>query len=582
MWLIGAILLISIIDVTGIASTLPFMATLANPEFIHDNRVLAWLYRELNFSNTQDFTFFIGCTVLILLLCSTAANLVAIWIIIYFTRRWEHNISKRLLTGYIYQPYSYFLKHNSAIFIKNVHSEVTAIITGVFIPAMHVFARSVVVVLIIFFLVIVDPILAIAVFLFFGGIYYAIYGCAARLIDNSGKIRVESNQQRFKMASESFRGIKELKVLGKENCFIKNFSVPSERYAKSAIIHDLVGQIPRLGLEAVAFGGLLATVLYFLSTRSSLSEFLPMMSFYAICGYRMLPGLNIIYSGASQIRFHIPSLNIIHFDLKTKRPIESTMKVADEKQVNFSLDSQIRLRDLTFYYSGESNPSIKEINLTIEKNSTVAFVGTTGSGKTTTVDLILGLLKPSSGEILVNDISLSPKNIRQWQNNLGYVPQHIHLLDDSVARNIAFSLDDQNIDMKAVQQAARTANLHNFISNDLGKGYDTVIGEDGIRLSGGQRQRIGIARALYNNPDLLILDEATSALDGATEDAVMEAIHNLGHQKTIITIAHRISTVKECDIIYLLEGGTITAQGTYEELIKTNYNFQKLSKLPGF
>ena len=267
---------------------------------------------------------------------------------------------------------------------------------------------------------------------------------------------------------------------------------------------------------------------------------------------------------------------------RTTSPVVAAIAGAVVWQWLLPGDSQIRLRDLTFYYSRESKPSIKKINLTIEKNSTVAFVGTTGSGKTTTVDLILGLLKPSSGEILVNDISLSPKNIRQWQNNLGYVPQHIHLLDDSVARNIAFSLDDQNIDMKAVQQAARTANLHNFISNDLGKGYDTVIGEDGIRLSGGQRQRIGIARALYNNPGLLILDEATSALVGATEDAVMEAIHNLSHQKTIITIAHRISTIKECDIIYLLEGGTITAQGTYEELIKTNFNFQKLSKLPSF
>jgi ATP-binding cassette, subfamily B, bacterial PglK len=578
--LVLAILIIAFIDVTGVASVLPFMSILANPEIIHSNEMLAWAYKELGFSNTNDFILTLGCIVLTLMLCSTLSNLMAIWIICHFTRGWEHSISKRLLTQYIYQPYSYFLEQNTSNFIKNLHSEITAIITCVFVPGAHILARSLVACLIVILLIIVNPFLAIILFLLFGGAYFIIYRWTANLIDRSGKNRVEANRDRFKISSECLKGIKDVKILGKERSFIEYFSGPSERFTKSAKTHDLVGQVPRLGLEAIAFGGLMGTILYHLSLEADFLEILPILSIYAIGGYRLMPALNTIYSGFSQIRFHLPSLDIIYSDLNTERPFGSNEIPDGKKQVALSLENKIELRNLTFYYSNEPKPAVNNINLAIEKNSSVAFVGPTGSGKTTTIDMILGLLSPSKGKILVNDIPLSPENLRQWQNNLGYVPQHIHLFDESVARNISFCMDNKNIDMKAVKQAARIANLHNFICNDLKNGYDTVIGEDGVRLSGGQRQRIGIARALYRDPGLLVLDEATSALDGVTENAVMEAIHNLSHQKTIITIAHRVSTVKECDIIYLLEGGIITAKGTYEELIKSNSTFQKLSKLP--
>jgi len=242
------------------------------------------------------------------------------------------------------------------------------------------------------------------------------------------------------------------------------------------------------------------------------------------------------------------------------------------------LKNFIQLKNVSFYYSNTTEPSLHNINLVINRNTSVAFVGSTGSGKTTLVDIILGLLQPQEGELVIDNIKITQDNVRNYQKNIGYVPQNIYLSDDTITRNIAFGIEDDEIDIEKVKKAARIANIDVFIEKETPDGYDTVIGERGIRLSGGQRQRIGIARALYHDPEVIILDEATSSLDGITEESFIEALEDAVKVKTLIIVAHRFTTIKKCDIIFLIDKGKIIAQGNYDELMKTNPRFQAMSR----
>ena len=286
-----------------------------------------------------------------------------------------------------------------------------------------------------------------------------------------------------------------------------------------------------------------------------------------------MPALPQIYQAATQLRVAGPALAALHQEL-------SSFQAANTQYLHLSplpLTQAIRLNQVSYRYPNAPQPALKGIDLTIPAHSTVGFVGATGSGKTTAVDVILGLLEPQEGALNIDGQPITDTNRRQWQQTIGYVPQHIYLADDSVAANIAFGVNAEDIDQRAVERAAQIANLHEFVVEDLPQGYATTVGERGVRLSGGQSQRVCIARALYHNPRVLILDEATSALDNLTEQAVMEAIDALAHQKTIILIAHRLSTVKNCDQIVFLEQGAVKARGTFDELTKSNAQFRLMA-----
>jgi ABC-type multidrug transport system fused ATPase/permease subunit len=293
-----------------------------------------------------------------------------------------------------------------------------------------------------------------------------------------------------------------------------------------------------------------------------------------------MPALQTVYRQVSTLRFSVPTLESLHADIQSLDPVDSQEGLQrDEhgKPRRLGLSDRLELRDVHYAYPNADREALRGISLSVDAYTTVGLVGATGSGKTTTVDLILGLLRPSSGALIADGKPIDRSNIRSWQRSLGYVPQHIFLSDETVAANIAFGIRPADIDHDAVERAARVANLHDFVINELQDGYETRVGERGVRLSGGQRQRIGIARAMYHDPDVLILDEATSALDNVTERAVMDAVHNLGSRKTIILIAHRLSTVRSCDRIFLLEHGQLIADGTYDELVSENEKFRQMA-----
>jgi len=295
-----------------------------------------------------------------------------------------------------------------------------------------------------------------------------------------------------------------------------------------------------------------------------------------------MPALQGIFQGHAALKNNIAVVKVLEEEItnysnKTKTQLDDSL---DESQdlSRLSLSDRIRFEKICFSYPGSKSAALNELTLEIQAKSSVAFVGTSGAGKTTCIDLLLGLIEPESGKILVDDIEVKRSNVRQWQNNIGYVPQNIYLADTTIARNIAFGIDKDQIDIEAVENAAKMASLDDFIKYDLSDGYQTLIGEHGIKLSGGQKQRIGIARALYHNPDVLVLDEATSALDTPTEQAIMESIHKLLGQKTVIIIAHRISSIRECSMIFRMENGSLLESGSYEELIDRSESFRRLAK----
>lgn len=343
-------------------------------------------------------------------------------------------------------------------------------------------------------------------------------------------------------------------------------------YAQHNALATVIGQMPRFALEAIAFGGMLLMVLYLMAQSGNFTSALPIITLYAFAGYRLMPALQQVYSAFTQLRFGLPALDSLHAEFMSLKPTQP-----DSKQDAIQLKKAITLNNIQYCYPNALQPTLKNLSLTIPAKYTVGLVGATGSGKTTIVDLILGLLDAQVGALKVDGQTINENNKRAWLRTIGYVPQHIYLADDTVAANIAFGLEAKDIDQAAIERAAKIANLHDFVHNELPQQYQTTVGERGVRLSGGQRQRIGIARAMYHNPKVLILDEATSALDNLTEQAVMEAVYNLGHEITIILIAHRLSTVKACEIIFFLDKGVLQAQGSFDELMQANERFRAMA-----
>jgi len=574
--LIGMILTMALLDMIGVASIMPFMAVVANPELVESNVFLKTAYAVslyVGINTTQEFLFLLGMLVFVLLVISLVFKALTTYAQLRFTLMREYSIGKRLVEGYLHQPYSWFLSRHSADLGKTILSEVGTVIGSGFIPMMTLITQSVVAIALLTLLILIDPKLAFIVGLTLAAAYALIFKFTRSLLVRIGGERLKANQARFTVVSEAFGASKEVKVGGLEQVYINRFSDPAHTFARHQATSQIISQMPRFALEAIAFGGMLLVVLYLMAQSGSFASALPVIALYAFAGYRLMPALQQIYSSATQLRFAGPALDALHADL-------TSLQAANVQHDHLSplpLTQAITLNHVSYCYPGAPQPALKGIDLSIPAHSTVGFVGTTGSGKTTTVDVILGLLEPQEGVLNIDGQTVNAANRRQWQRAIGYVPQHIYLADDSVAANIAFGVNSKDIDQRSVERVAKIANLHEFVSNDLPLGYDTIVGERGVRLSGGQRQRIGIARALYHNPQIFILDEATSALDNLTEQVVMEAVNKLGHEVTIILIAHRLSTVKVCDTIFLLEKGELKAQGTYEELVQDNEIFRAMA-----
>ncbi|WP_166403074.1 ABC transporter ATP-binding protein [Rhodobacter calidifons] len=567
-------LLVAAAEIAGISAVLMLLNVLANPESLQSNRLLAELSRLSGLESA--FSLQIGLSVLVLcvVMAGLAVKALGTYATIRFSTMRGYTISSRLLAAYLSQPYPWFLRRNSAELEKNVLNEVDGLVNRVILPCLRLVSNGLLVLAILGFLLMVDPVVT----LFSGGVlslgYGLIYLRFRGRLHRLGQIMMDAFENRFLVAQEATGGIKDVKLMGLEATYVNSYSAAARTAAQSGATMGIMSELPRFLLEAITFGTMLALILLLLlKSEGNIVEVVPTLGVIAFSTMRLLPSLQQIYHALVSVRGATAVLDAIVADF-TSTP---ALPLADALRTKpLRLERELELAKVSFAYAEAEKPTLRGVDLVIPARTTVGIVGGTGAGKTTLVDLILGLLTPDEGEIRVDGVPITPENLRAWQGTLGYVPQAIFLTDETIASNIAFGVPKDEIDMAAVERAARIAALHDFVVSDLPHGYDTYVGERGVRLSGGQRQRIGIARALYRDPTLLIMDEATSALDNITERVVMEAVNRIRADRTIILIAHRLTTVKTCDTIFLMDRGRLLAQGSYDELLAGNATFRRM------
>jgi ATP-binding cassette subfamily C protein len=426
-------------------------------------------------------------------------------------------------------------------------------------------------------LLFIDPLVFILCGVILGGVSWFFYKIVNKHSRIWGEIMQSTQKEVFQTVLESFGAIKEVKVLGKEKFFPDRYYSSMMKNARAKWMHASLSAMPIIVLEIFAVGSI-ACIIVVLQTRGgSIDSLLPIVALFAVTTIRLMPELSRMISCLQEFRFYSPAVDLVYKSLKFLSANASFSLQGEQlSERRFQLKREISVRNIHYAYPKSKKKAVSGVTLKISRGQSVAFVGPTGSGKTTLVNMILGLLEPSEGKIYVDDQDIF-KQIGTWQRNIGYVPQSIYLLDDSIRNNVAFGLKNEEIDDDMVWKALRGAQLDGFISG-LAKGLDVIIGENGVRMSGGERQRIGIARALYYRPRILILDEATSALDNETEKKLGHALEELSGDKTLIIIAHRISTVKNCDCIHYMKNGGVVDAGTFDELCAKNSDFRRMAE----
>lgn len=578
--LCGMAALAGFLEMLAVTSVVPFLGTLARPAFAESDPRLAKLHALLGVGSPAQFLAYLGGIVLLILVVANTFSAATAWLMLRFANRQGHALSVRMLATYLAKPYVFHLDRHIAELQKNVFSEVQRVTGGILIPAVQIIAKLSVALFLCALLVLINPLVAVVMAAALGSAYVILYKVARAALHTAGRVSVETNALRNTLGLEALAGAKEIKLLGREKEFLQRFAEPSLRWAGTQTISQALSQLPRYAVETLAFSLILLLAIYLLGTGRGMGDLLPLLGLYAFAGYRLMPALQQIFGGFALIRSCQASLDAVLADLQPPSGLlVDSGKTPRESKI--PINSFIELVDVGYRYPGETAWALQPVSLRIPKNGSVALVGATGSGKTTIVNLLLGLLPPAAGSLRVDGVEVDEHNVRRWQRSIGHVPQQVFLCDDTITRNIALGLPDAEIDMTRVEQVARLARLHSFVVGELPKGYDTVVGDRGIRLSGGQRQRIGIARALYPDPDLLVLDEATSALDNVTENAVLEALQALAGRKTIVMVAHRLTTVRGCDIICIMEQGRIVERGSYDELMGSSPRFRALATSAG-
>lgn len=574
--LMGVLIIAGLAEVMGLSAFMGLLLLLAQPETAQKNEILSAIYTFLNFETLQSFQIFAACGVavtIILGLIIKAGSLLAVQRFVAYA---GHNLSARLLRAYLAQSYIWSLDKKTVEISRKVLAECQLFVTQVARPLLSILASCVLAASIIGFLLVVEPVIALLSFTLLGGGYGLTYLLLRNPLKRLGDTLVRTNKERFRVLLEAVSGLKDIKLVGLEDIYSAEYNKASLKRTRTAISMQMFATLPRFVLEGLTFTILLLVVfILLLRNDGDLLAAIPTLGIFAFAVMRLLPALQQVYHGFASLRSGLAVLDTVHEDYIAVKAAEQPPLRSDRRS-RHPLTRSLVFDQVSFSYPTAEKTALEDLSVKIKANTSVGIVGGTGAGKTTFVDLLLCLLTPDEGQISVDDVPLTKQNARAWQNTIGYVPQQIFLINDSIAANIALGVARDAVDMTAVHRAAKIAALHDFVVEELPDGYDTMIGERGSRLSGGQRQRIGIARALYHDPSVLIFDEATSALDNITEGVVMQAMQNLQNQKTIIMIAHRLTTVEDCDKILLMDKGRVLATGTYTELAAKNSLFQRM------
>lgn len=562
---------VSVVEIIGIASIVPFMAVVTDPTIIEKNKSLNHVYMMFHFQSTNSFLTALGLFVLIFIALGNLLTLFSNWYLTHQGIQIGRSISVNLYASYLKRSYLFHTMNNSAIMAKNIFHETIRVTNNVIVQFLNLNSKIFTVTLIGLGLFWVNPILTMASAFFLGFSYIAIYILIKKKLYSAGSEMSNLQGRYSKIVTEGLGAIKEVKLHGKEEVYVSDVDNLMETYARFNTKTSVAPIVPRYLLEILVFGFIILTIVYLINQGQKINEFLPRLSLFAMAGIKLMPALQQIFTSITVSKSALFAFDLIYDDLSSAKSLNTPQL----QRNHLKLEREIRVENISFTYPSGQHAAIENVSINIKANSTVAFVGHSGSGKSTMADLLLGLLQPDAGKIFIDATVLDEVTIPDWQSSIGYVAQNVYLLDASFSENIAFGIKKDKIDMEKLNNAIASAALKELVQSK-NAGSDSRVGEKGIQLSGGQRQRIGIARALYNEASVLIFDEATSALDTITENEIMESINSLSGNKTIIMIAHRLSTIKNCDQIFLFKNGHVVDQGTYDELMEKNVTFKKM------
>ncbi len=566
----------SFLEVLGIGMIPAFVVMIAEPDKVLSLQIVGPILEQLGITTSQRLALF-GAVILIALYLFKNIYLTFYkYIKMKFIYNRKVYLQNRLFKAYMTAPYTFFMGRNSAELLRNVTSEVSKMITGTVMPFLEISLKVIMFILIISGLVYLEPLITLITIFLMGGTGYIFLKLTQEKTRDSGKISRIALGDINRVILQALGGFKDARVLNREKSFLSQYDKHARIHVKTGIYQSIVKELPKPIIESLMVTGILTITLIMVYEGRAFSEIIPILTLFGVAAVKLMPVFNSVIQQVTKIGYSEDSVNVIFDDLYTleNEYVGFRNKILADTE-KLKLQNSIELKNISFKYPNSDEYAVKNINLTIKNGSVVGFVGASGAGKTTLVDIILGLLEPEDGIITVDGVDIRD-NIRGWMKNIGYIQQSNYLMDQKIFRNIAFGVPKKEIDEEKLNAAIKAAQLEETIAR-LPRGLKTRTGERGTRLSGGQQQRIGIARALYNNPQVLIMDEATSALDNITEKYVIEAIERLRGDRTIIMIAHRLTTVQNCDRIYLLDNGEIIDSGTYEELLVKSPKFREMS-----
>ncbi|MBA3921722.1 MAG: ABC transporter ATP-binding protein [Nostocaceae cyanobacterium] len=569
--LILVFLLTSILETLGIGLIGPFIGLSTNPQFIHQNYWLNLIYTQSRFPNERLFISVLGLLIIFIFYIKSFISFCGQSFVFKFSFRQLTDLRTKLLHAYLSVPYTFHLSTNTALLIQNITDDANTFSTAIMIPLLSSTANVIVILFLSFLLIQTSPAAVIAILCILLFAFIPIYWFRNK-VSAWGKEASQASTDVIRTINHSLGGLKETRVIGCEDYFESEITNHAKRYATSVSAYLSFSIVSRIVVETLLVTFIVGFISIFLVlTERNPQELSSLVGVFGLASIRLLPAISNSSSAIGTLKNNSYSLNKLYVDLKELEKLKS----AKFKQINTNgtknqyevmpFEHEIILNKINYRYPSATENSISNIVLNIKKGQSIAFIGKSGAGKTTLIDIILGLLIPENGDIQVDGISVY-ENLRLWQNMIGYIPQSIFLMDDTIEKNIAFGVPDDLIDSGRMQKAVKAAQLDDLIQQ-LPDGLKTSVGERGVRLSGGQRQRVGIARALYHEREVLVLDEATAALDNETESLVNEAIKSLSGKKTILIIAHRLTTVEHCDYIYLMDKGRIIKSGTYQDVV---------------
>jgi len=550
-------------EIVSIGMIIPFLTAITSPEVIFTNPWMQPILNVFYISSNADLAIFLTIGFCIFAIFSASIRLFTLWFQTRFCYSLGADLSTQLYKNSLYQPYPVHLARNSSEFIATIVNKTFQSTSFAILPILNIFSSSLILLAITITLIIIDPVVALSAFTLFGALYAIVILLTRKKLDrDSHRISIEQNEV-VKKLQEGFGGIRDILVSNSQEVYLRSYSASYYALQDAWSNVEIIRSTPRFVIEAFGIVMMALLVLYFFIESSGVIGVLPILGAMALGAQRMLPILQLIYASVTSLRAGFSSLT----DILTLLDIPSEERLIKAPRKNIPFNKKISIENLKFKYDLEGPIILNGINLSINKGEMIGIIGSTGSGKSTLIDILMGLLQPSSGYFMVDDEVITGVNKFGWQSQLAHVPQTIFLIDGSITENIALGIPLEEVDFQLVKESARKAQIHDSIMS-WDDQYNTIVGERGVRISGGQRQRIAIARALYKKASIIIFDEATSALDSETENSVMESILSLNKELTVIIVAHRLSTLKNCTNIIELSGGKILRQGVYNEIIK--------------